>query len=166
MTEQFNFGSTGAAAGAATSGTSAGNMAFDLTGVDENKKMDFPVLPGGTYPAMIEELTFGESKKGSAMITIKFNVLGQERDHFVYDYLVLEGKGADFGLAKLKKFLVRVTPEANLGAFNPGEYADSGMAIGKRCQLVLKIVNGKGEYAGTKNNRIDDILAPDTGSFM
>jgi hypothetical protein len=170
MSEGFDFGSTAAAEGTNKAGVVANNdgngMVFDLSGVEENKS--FEVIPKGTYDAVVDELDFGDSKAGNPMVTIKYSLTSPEvENRVVFDYWVLSGKGAEFGQAKLKKFLVRVCPEVDLSAFNPQEFSDTGAAVGRLCRLNLGIqVQKQGEYKGEKRNTVKDILAPEAGSFL
>ena len=163
----FDFGG-----GEASTGVDAGaGLTFDLTGVDENASNSFEVLPKGQYSAIVDELEFGESKAGAPMITVKFIIDGGEYDgRVIFDYYVLGGqneKAIEFGLSKLKKFLVRVCPGTDMTAFRPDVFANSGEAVGKRCVLDLNIqTQKKGDYKGEKRNTIKDILAPETSSFM
>jgi hypothetical protein len=142
------------------------SLVLDLSGVEESK--GFEVIPKGTYDAIVDELEFGESKAGNPMITVKYSLTDPEFEKRVlFDYWVLSGKGAEFGQAKLKKFLVRVCPEVDLTAFNPAQFADQGVAIGRECRLTVGIQTQKqGEYKGEKRNTVKDVLAPVSGSFM
>lgn len=149
-----------------TAGNDNGGMTFDLTGVEEDKK--FEIIPKGTYPAVVDELDFGDSKSGNPMITVKYSLTCPEYENRVlYDYWVLKDKGAEFGLAKLKKFLVRVCPDIALSNFNPKDFADQGIAVGRQCNLVLGIQTQKqGEYKGEKRNTVKDVLAAESQSFI
>lgn len=149
-----------------TANSDADGMVFDLSGVEENKT--FEVIPKGTYDAVVDELDFGESKAGNPMVTVKYALTSAEYENrVIFDYWVLAGNGSDFGLAKLKKFLVRVCPDVNVAAFNPKEFADTGAAVGRQCRLTLGIQTQKqGEYKGEKRNTVKDVLAPEEGSFI
>lgn len=144
----------------------AEGMVFDLTGVEEDKK--FEIIPKGTYDAVVDELDFGESKSGNPMITVKYSLTSPEYENrVIFDYWVLKGKGDEFGLAKLKKFLVRVCPDVDLTNFNAKTFSDTGVAIGRACQLTLGIQTQKqGEYKGEKRNTVKDLLAASSGSFL
>lgn len=159
---EFLFGSTGEV-GASTDG---GGLVFDLTDTPEDT--GFEVLPKGEYPAIVDELEFGESKSGNPMITVKFKITeGEYENRVLFDYWVLAGKGSEFGLARLKKFLVRVTPEVPLAGFNPAQFAEDAVAIGRECVLEVRVQKQtKGEYKGQMQNRIADIKAPTQGSFI
>ncbi|MEG1636119.1 MAG: DUF669 domain-containing protein [Cellulosilyticaceae bacterium] len=165
----FDF-TAGAGASTETAGVVANSdaegMVFDLTGVEEDKK--FEIIPKGTYDAVVDELDFGESKSGNPMITVKYSLTSPEYENrVIFDYWVLKGKGDEFGLAKLKKFLVRVCPDINLATFNPKTFADTGEAVGRACQLTLGIQTQKqGEYKGEKRNTVKDLLAASSGSFL
>lgn len=148
------------------SGTDSGGLVFDLT--DTKEDTGFEVMPKGNYPAVVDELEFGDSSKGNAMITAKFKVTeGEHTDRVVYDYWVLNGKGAEFGLGKLKKFLTRVMPEVDITQFNPTDFAEEGTAIGRELTLVLGVQKQtKGDYKGEMRNTVRDILAASETSFI
>ena len=161
-----NVGFENAAGGGVASGADTNGLVFDLSGVQEEQT--FELIPKGTYNAVVDELEFGESKAGNPMITVKYQITDAEYENrTLYDYWVLSGAGADFGLGKLKKFLVRVCPNVDISNFNPATFADEGHAIGNQCRIVVNITTQKkGEYKGEKRNQIKDVLAPETGSFL
>ena len=157
----FNLGGVGASA-------DANGMVFNLANVEE-KEMTFEVIPKGTYNAIVDALDFGDSKKGNPIITVCYSIVDAEYENRkVFDYMVLKGDGSEFGLTKLKKFLIRVCPEIDLTSFNPQRFADEGGAIGRDCRIVLKIQTQKtGDYKGEKRNNVSDILSPENaGSFL
>jgi hypothetical protein len=143
-----------------------GGLVFNLDDVKEDS--GFELLPKGEYPAIVDELELTESAAGNAMFAAKFKITeGEFEGRVVFDYWVLQGKGAEFGLGKLKKFLSRVTPEVNLSSFNAQAFSDEGTAINRELVVALKITTQKnGEYKGEKRNNVSDILAPSTGSFL
>lgn len=147
-------------------GTDTGGLVFDLSDVKEDT--GFELLPKGNYPAVVDELEFGDSSSGNPMISVKYKVTeGEFEGRVLFDYWVLRGNGADFGLAKLKKFLTRVMPQVDATQFNPAVFAESGDAIGQELTVVVKIqTQKKGEYKGEKRNTVSDILAPEQGSFI
>lgn len=161
-----NFDFSGGPVTGVTASADQGGMVFDLTGVEENK--GFEVLPKGTYGAVVDEFEYGRSKADNPMITIKYSITDAEYENrAVYDYWVLQGNGSEFGLAKFKKFLLRICPEIPLASVNPQSLSDTGAAIGKACKIVLGIQTQKqGEYKGEKRNQVKDVLADDAGSFM
>lgn len=146
--------------------TDAGGLVFNLDDVEEAK--GFEVLPKGDYNAVVDELEFGESSTNNPMFTVVYSITDAEHENRkVYDYWVLGGKGLEFGLQKLKQFLTRIVPEANLAAFSPEEFADSGIAIGRPVVLSLKIqTQKKGEYKGEKRNQVAEVKAATDGSFI
>lgn len=152
--------------GSVDTGTDTGGLVFNLDDVKEDA--GFECLPKGNYPAVVDELEFGDSSTGNPMFSAKFKITeGEFTGRVVFDYWVLGGKGAEFGLGKLKKFLSRITPEVNLSAFNPQTFADEGAAIGRELVVSLKIqTQKKGDYKGEKRNQVADILAPTGGSFL
>lgn len=152
--------------GGVTAGEDTGGLVFNLNEVEEDK--GFEILPKGTYSAIVDELDFGDSSKGSPMLSVKYKVTeGEFEGRVLFDYWVLAGKGAEFGLGKVKKFLSRVMPEVDLSSFNPATFAESGEAIGRELQVVVKIQTQKsGEYKGEKRNQVSDMLAPSAGSFL
>jgi hypothetical protein len=103
------------------------------------------------------------------MIAVIYSLTDPEfENRKIFDYWVLKGDGSEFGLAKLKKFLVRICPEVDLASFRPDKFAEEAVAIGRELRVKLKIqTQKKGEYAGTKRNTVDDIEAPgNAGAFL
>lgn len=164
MSNGFDF-TAGAGAGVSAENDAEG-LVFDLSGVEEDKK--FEVIPKGTYDAVVDELDFGDSKAGNPMVTVKYSLTdGEFANRVIFDYWVLAGAGAEFGQAKLKKFLVRVCPDVDITKFNPKSFADTGAAVGRQCRLSLGIqVQKQGEYKGEKRNTVKDILAAEANSFL
>lgn len=163
----FDFSGANETKGAAvTATTDKAGMVFDLSGVEES--VGFEVMPKGTYDAVVDEFDFGESKAGNPMITVKYAITTPEYENrVIFDYMVLSGDGAKFGLGKLKKFLLRVCPEVNISQFDPQQFSDLGTGVGRLCRLVIGIRTQKsGEYKGEKQNNVKDILAPEEGSFI
>lgn len=135
-------------------------MVFNLNDVQEASS--FEVLPKGTYEAVIEELEYTLSQSSNApMIRTVYSIVGGEYEgRKIYDFYSLTGKGAEFSLPRLKQLLTRVCPEVALDAFNPQQFADSGVAINRMCQLKLVVqTQKKGEYKGEKRNAVREILS-------
>lgn len=167
MSEGFDLGGSNTASEGVVAKDDANGLVFDLSNVEEEKK--FEVIPKGTYPAVVDTLDFGESKAGNPMITIAYSLTDPEYENRkIYDYWVLTGKGADFGLGKLKKFLTKVCPDVDIVSFNPKTFADEGTGVARECQITLGIqTQKKGDYKGEKRNTVRDIAAADTtGSFV
>ena len=144
-------------------------MVFNLNDVQESTS--FEVLPKGTYDAVIEELEYTLSQSSnSPMIKAVYSIVGGEYEgRKIYDFYSLTGKGAEFSLPRLKQLLTRVCPEVALDAFNPQQFADSGVAINRMCQLKLVVqTQKKGEYKGEKRNAVREIMssADVAGSFL
>jgi len=147
-------------------GAAGDGLVFNLTDVEEDRGFD--IIPKGDYPCIVDEQEFGESKSGNPMITTKFKITeGEYEGRVVFDYWVLAGKGSEFGLGKLKKFLTRVTPEADLAAFNPETFCEDGEAINRECIVTLGVQKQtKGEYKGESRNTVKDIKPASNGSFL
>lgn len=163
MTEDFlGLGGDGQVA----SDKDQGGLVFNLDDVKEDA--GFEIMPKGDYPAIVDELELTESANGNAMFAVKFKVTeGEFEGRVVFDYWVLQGKGAEFGLGKLKKFLARVTPEVNLSNFNAQQFSDEGTAVNRECTVSLKVTTQKkGDYKGEKRNNVADISGPAAGAFL
>lgn len=165
----FNLGGTEATAttGAGVgSATDANGLVFNLNDVGDAPS--FEVMPKGTYDAVIESFEFGDSSKGTPMITVLYTITAGEFDgRKVYDYMVLGGEGAKFALPKLKQLLLATAPDIDMTTFNPSEVAEEGTMVGRECQLKLKITTQKtGDYKGEKRNQVAEVLEKAAGSFM
>lgn len=166
--EGFDLGMNSAAAAPAQN-SDAGGMTFDLSGVGES--VGFEVLPKGTYEAVVEDMEFTTSQSsGNPMLHATYSIVGGEYENRkIHDYYLLAGKGAEYSLPRLKQLLTRVCPEVSLDAFNPQQFAESGVAINRSCQLKLRVTTQKqGEYKGEKRNNVQEILsaADVAGSFL
>lgn len=153
--------------GGVGSGSDNGGLVFDLAGVDEDK--GFELLPKGKYNAIVDEVSFGDSSGGNAMLTVVYQVTeGEFEGRKLWDFFVLEGNGAEYALPKLKKFLVRICPDVDMSNFNPDAFANSGTAVGRECTISVTIqTQKKGERKGEKQNRVADIEAVSAeGSFL
>lgn len=160
----------GSVAESATGNENMEGLVFNLNDVSEDSP-SFEVLPKGTYDAVVEELEFTQSQSsGSPMLHAVYSIVGGEFEgRKIHDYYLLNGKGAEFSLPRLKQLLLRVCPEVNVGTFNPQEFADSGVAINRMCQLKLQVqTQKKGDYKGEKRNNVREILpaADQAGSFL
>lgn len=165
--EEFDvLGGGTAVAEQGSTGADSGSLVFDLSEVKED--MGFELIPKGTYPAIVDEMEFGESSTGNPMMTVKYKITeGEFENRVLFDYWVLRGNGSDFGLAKLKKFLTRVMPHISLSDFNPADFADSGDAVNQELSVTVRIqTQKKGEYKGEKRNQVSDIGAPSNDSFI
>lgn len=136
------------------------NLVLDLSSVDE-KAGGFEAMPKGDYEAIVDECDFGESSKGSPMITWKFKVTEEPYEkRTLFYYTVLD---QTFGIAALKKTLIALGVDVDMASFNPQEFADSGEAIG----LPIKIKVGIQKYEGEKRNNVKSVSASsEGGSFM
>lgn len=137
------------------------NLVLDLNSVDEGKT-GFEALPAGVYNAIVDQAEFGYSNNsGNPMITWKFKVTDEPyNNRLLFYHTVLS---TDLGKAALKKLLIRVCPEVDLGSFNPKIFCDEGTAIGLPCRVKVKI----DLYKGEKKNKVRDVLAAEAaGSFL
>jgi hypothetical protein len=136
------------------------NLVLNLNDVDE-KAGGFEAMPKGDYEAIVDDVEFGDSSKGSPMITWKFKVTEEpyaKRTLFYYNVL-----DQTFGVAALKKTLIALGVDMDMSSFNPQEFADSGEAIG----LPIKIKVGIQKYEGEKRNNVKDVSASSEGNdFM
>lgn len=124
---------------------------IDMSGVDENAA-DFPVLPRGLYPAIVEQLDFGPSKNsGNPMWSWRFEISeGEYAGQKLFYYSVLTAEQ----LPRLKKVLMRIAPELLETAFNPKTVADQGVLIGKACTIRVDVK----PYEGKPRNNVRDVL--------
>lgn len=153
--------------GGVMAATDENGLVLNLSDVEESS--GFELLPRGTYSAIVESAEFTESRNGNPMLAITYSITDPEYENRkLFDYIVLGGEGLKFGLAKLKKFLVRVCPDVDITSFNPQKFAEEGIAIGRECQVKVRIQTQKsGEYKGEKRNQVVDVLPPNnSGSFL
>ena len=135
-----------------------GNLVLNLSDVDE-KAGGFSLLDRGMYEAVIDDVTFGDSSKGSPMLTWKFKITAgtpDDKAHSLFWYTVLD---QPFGLANLKKALIAIGLEEKMDEFDPEAFADEGDAIG----LPIQVKVGIQKYEGEKRNTVKDIAASTEG---
>ena len=151
---EFNFGNN-----EDTNTMDTAGAVFDLSSVEDS--VAFEVLPKGTYDAVVEEMEFTTSKAGNPMLHACYSIVGGEYEgRKVHDYYLLAGNGAEYSLPRLKQLISRVCPEVDLFAFNPQQFADSGVVINRECQIKLAVTTQKqGEYKGEKRNNVREILS-------
>lgn len=146
-----------ATAAAMSEGSDAGSANMvDLRDVDENAS--FPVIPRGTYPALIDDLTFGPSSKGNPMWTVVLEISeGEQQGRKLFYHLPFM---KDM-MPRVKKFLVRIgAGDLANSPFNPEEVANQGILVGKACQVRVDIR----KYEGQDRNNVKDVLPPSDGS--
>lgn len=135
------------------------NLVLDLSGVNE-KSVGFEALPKGKYEAILDDCEFGESKKGSPMITWKFKIDDAEfGKRTLFFYTVLD---QDFGIANLKKTILALGVDVDMSEFDPQKFCDDGDAIGLPCMLKVGIQ----KYEGEKRNTVSEVLPAEVGGFM
>ena len=137
-----------------------GNLVLNLSGVNENAG-GFEALPKGKYEMMVDDVTFGTSKKGSPMMTWKFKMDSEEYGkRSFYFYNVLDQA---FGIAALKKTIVALGMDVDFDEFDPEAFADAGDAIG----LPILVELGIQKYEGEKRNTVKTVFASnDANPFM
>jgi hypothetical protein len=144
------------------SGSAVGMI--DLSGVPDEQ--DFPVIPRGIYPAVVDDLTYGLSQaSGNPMWTWKFELT--EAAGVDGNGKSLAGRKLFFHtpfvenmLPRVKKVLSRIAPELLQGPFNAEEVANSGAMIGKECRVRVDIK----PYEGKPRNNVRDVLPMDSAS--
>ena len=97
-------------------------LLLNLEDVDENPQ--FEVMPKGKYSVIVEEISYGTSSTGNPLMTSKLKVFesGEFDGRLLWNHMALH---TDFGRSRLKKFLMLVSPEENLAAFDPNEFASN-----------------------------------------
>ena len=134
-------------------------MVMDLT--DTPEEVGFEPLPAGIYECIIEQTNFKKSKAGNPMIEWRFKVIDPEfEDRLLFNYTVLNNQ---FGMADLKKTLVRACPDVDLGNFDPKKFCEEGEALGLPCRVKVKVGT---DQNGEPSNDITDILAPADEDFL
>lgn len=93
-------------------------MSFSYTIVshEEANQPKFALLDEGDYAFVVDEAKFSYSQSGNPMITVKLVINHNEREHYIYDYLISTEKTA----WKIRKFCeaVGLTEAYEAGSFN------------------------------------------------
>jgi len=117
--------------------------------------------PEGEYPMQCESVEATHSSaKGEEMLAFQHIIAGTGEDagKRVFDYVMLEGKGASFGLFKIRQLSeacgvnLKKTSVANIYE-DPMKYF-----AGKTFTAYLGIRIGEGEYAGRDSNTVERVL--------
>lgn len=131
------------------------NLTLNLDDVSEDLPK-FEAMPPGVYDAIIDNVEFGPSKNsGNPMLTFTFRIMDPQYEGRLQFYHTVLNK--ESGLSRLKRLLVRVCSDIDLGEFNPRKFADEGEALGLPCRVKINVK----AYQGSKRNNITDVLAPD-----
>lgn len=104
--------------------------------------------PAGNYTLSIEKYDVESSKAGAPMIKAQFKIVGDNESagKMIFDYMVLEGKGSQFGLWRHKQIA---------DATDSDPY-DTDSFIGKTFEAEVSVEPGDGEYG--PSNRIRQVL--------
>ena len=146
----FDFGNM-AATDETTGAGAAGNLTFDFSTVNENSFGE--LWSPGTYPAYIEDATFGFAQtSGNPMITCTYIATDPEtgKSRKFWDRLVfVEG-----ALPRVKRTLSRIAPQliAEGRQFDPR--VDCDELIGIHCQIKIRTK----PYEGQPRNEISEVL--------
>ncbi len=132
-----------------------------LDGIDENQ--EYPVLPRGTYNAVVEQATFGSSRAGNPMVTWRLRATHEGQGYTLFYHTTVNQRG----LARLKRTFVRLDQgrgyvEKPLKEIlrRVGEYY-----TGTRCKAKVDINVPTKEYPN-KSNTVKEILAAGEGGFI
>ncbi len=133
---------------------------IDLSGVNEDE--DFPILPAGIYPAVINNVQFRKSRETDRpMWGWEFDVTDESGDRpqrrKVWFYFMLDDADRR---PQLKRFLKRVAPDIDLRAVNV--YTTPDELGGRPCQIKVTVDTDRRN--GGQRNNVRDILPPATES--
>ena len=132
-----------------------GDLVVNLTDVQE---MKFENVPKGTYPAEIDECTYGmSSSSGKPMLTMKWKITeGAYEGKTPLQFLSFSEKA----LAGTKTNINRIAPKLTTVAWKPRELADQGYFLGKTAKIRVDI----GEYMGESRSQIKGLISAQTGA--
>lgn len=123
---------------------------INLDEVDESQP-DFPVIAPGWYPAIIINVEAKTSSNGNPMMVWNFEMRDAENKGRQQFYNTVLNKPS--GLKRIKKLILAILPDQSLADFNPKDFVDSGVALGKPAMIRLKV----GSYQGKPNNSVTDV---------
>lgn len=157
---------------AETAGTAAGEGfqgVFDETGEgftydmsNQEEDSGYPILPKGTYSAVIDKAVYKISKSsGNPMWEVTHLVTEAEhadKNLKVFSYVVFKHDG----MGRVKSFLAKIGA-ADLGGagFNPKQIADDGTLVGKEHRVRLDIRKSE-EYGDS--NEVKSVLSAGAGT--
>lgn len=113
---------------------------FDMS--NQEADAGYPVMPKGTYPAVIDNAEYQISKNsGNPMWKITHLITGPEewaaKNLKVFSYVVFKPDQ----MGRVKEFLQKIGKEdlASSSNFNPKQIADDGLLVGAEHQVKLDI---------------------------
>jgi hypothetical protein len=115
--------------------------------VDDIRDPNEPA-PAGNYTLSVKSYEATASKAGDSMIKAQFQIVGdgEHAGKTIFDYMVLEGKAARFGLWRHKQ----------IADATDSDPTDTDSFIGKTFEAEIEVDPGNGEYG--PSNRIRQIL--------
>lgn len=137
-----------------------GELVINLTEVQE---MKFENVPKGTYPAEIDEASYGLSQSSQApMLSLKWKITeGEYAGRTLMQFLSFSQKA----LPGTKSNLARIDAALASQAFKPQELANNGYFLGKTAKIRVDL----GEYNGEKRSQIKGLISSQTeegGGFL
>lgn len=139
---------------------------YDLTTINVDEP-DFPLVPNGTYDAIVENVEFKFSNAGNAMLKWTFRITQNDQNNrmlFLYTVLTV-----DFHIKLIAKILNRILPEYDIQTFKPKTFAETGVILGKPCKIKVKVEESMNKQTKKmeKRSNVKDVLAISTGmGFM
>lgn len=137
-----------------------GDLVVNLNDVQE---MKFENVPKGTYPAEIDEATYGLSQSTQQpMISLKWKISeGEYANRTLMQFLSFSQKA----LPGTKTNLARIDASLASTPFKPQELCNNGYFLGKTAKIRVDI----GEYNGDKRSQIKGLVSTQTedgGGFL
>lgn len=114
---------------------------FTYNMADQEEDSGYPIMPKGTYPAIIDAAEYQISKNsGNPMWKITHLITGPEewasKNLKVFSYVVFKADG----MGRVKSFLNNIGKgELNTADFNPKKIADDGLLVGAEHNVKLDI---------------------------
>src|SRR5688500_4799839 len=115
------------------------DMVLDLS--DTPEEIERPLLPAGVYDAEVRDVQFGNSRRsGNPMLTWIFTAWDkEENEHTLFYHTVLSDERGRSAMKKAILRLLNEDEEFDWTQFKPAEVSE--WAIGRQCQLVVRIQN-------------------------
>jgi hypothetical protein len=130
-------------------------FAVDFTNVGDQS--GFEAVPRGVYNAVVDDCTYSLSQaSNNPMWTWKFEI--EDGDHKGRK-LFFHSVFAASSMPRTKKTLGILFPEGLAQQFKPKQVAESGVLLGRRCQIRVDIK----PYQGEMRNNVRDVLPPKAG---
>jgi len=135
-------------------------MVINLADVEEPTR---EIIPPGIYDAMVDNVEFGNSRKGNPMLTWTFVVTDKEgKNHTLFYHNTLNDDRGKGRVKQTVNALISDEEEFDWTEFRPSETAE--WAVGRQCRVRVRIQPANEEY--DRSNSIVKVMQAAESTFL